>query len=101
MDARPLIDGNDVEIRTFLERGLDIVIGIEFIKMLAKHSPGCSLEVLLYAIARHLDTACLLGTRQIFRQTFFGCLWDLPAAAPPWMARMAFHLPPPARPCRP
>ena len=46
------IDGNDVEIRTFLERALDIVIGIEFIKMLAKHSPGSSLEVLLYAIAR-------------------------------------------------
>ena len=37
-----------------LERSLDIVIGIEFIKMLAKHSPGSSLEVLLYAIARHL-----------------------------------------------
>ena len=48
------IDGNDVEIRTFLERALDIVIGIEFIKMLAKHSPGSSLEVLLYAIARHM-----------------------------------------------
>ena len=48
------IDGNNVEIRTFLERSLDIVIGIEFIKMLAKHSPGSSLEVLLYAIARHM-----------------------------------------------
>ena len=48
------IDGNDVEIRTFLERALDIVIGIEFIKMLAKHSPGSVLEVLLYAIARHM-----------------------------------------------
>ena len=40
-----LFDGNEVEIRIFLERSLDIVIGIEFIKMLAK---------LLYAIARHL-----------------------------------------------
>lgn len=49
-----LVDGNDTEIRTFLERSLDIVIGIEFIKMLTKHSPGSSLEVLLYAIARHL-----------------------------------------------
>ena len=49
-----LIDGNEVEIRTFLERALDIVIGIEFIKMLAKHSPGSVLEVLLYAIARHM-----------------------------------------------
>ena len=41
-----LFDGNEAEIRTFLERSLDIVIGIEFI--------GSSLEVLLYAIARHL-----------------------------------------------
>ena len=49
-----LFDGNDVEIRGFLERALDIVIGVEFIKMLAKHSPGSSLEVLLYAIARHM-----------------------------------------------
>ena len=39
------ISGNEAEIRTFLERSLDIVIGIEFIKMLAKHSPGSSLEV--------------------------------------------------------
>ena len=52
-----LFDGNEVEIRIFLERSLDIVIGIEFIKMLAKHSPGSSLEVLLYAIARHLVVA--------------------------------------------
>ncbi|MGN0984389.1 MAG: transporter [Gemmiger sp.] len=49
-----LADGNGVDVQTFLERALDIVIGVEFIKMLAKHSPGSSLEVLLYAIARHL-----------------------------------------------
>ena len=53
------IDGNDVEIRTFLERALDIVIGIEFIKMLAKHSPGSSLEVLLYAIENLLSVAAI------------------------------------------
>ena len=49
-----LFDGNDVEVSIFLQRALDIVIGIEFIKMLAKHSPGSSLEVLLYAIGRHM-----------------------------------------------
>ena len=36
-----LFDGNDVEVSIFLQRALDIVIGIEFIKMLAKHSPKC------------------------------------------------------------
>lgn len=49
-----LVDGNGVEISLFLQSALDIVIGVEFIKMLAKHSPGSALEVLLYAIARHM-----------------------------------------------
>ena len=49
-----LMDGNGVDVAEFLERALNIVIGVEFIKMLAKHSPGSSLEVLLYAIARHM-----------------------------------------------
>lgn len=49
-----LTDADSMEVHTFLERALDIVIGIEFIKMLAKHSPGSALEVLLYAIARHM-----------------------------------------------
>ena len=49
-----LEDGNAVDVSTFLQRALDVVIGIEFIKMLAKHSPGSVLEVLLYAIARHM-----------------------------------------------
>lgn len=49
-----IIEGNEVEVYEFLTRALDIVIGIEFIKMLAKHSPGSVLEVLLYAIARHM-----------------------------------------------
>ena len=49
-----LVDTNEVEISLFLQRALDIVIGIEFIKMLAKHSPGSALEVLLYALARYM-----------------------------------------------
>lgn len=40
--------------QTFLGHAFNLVIGIEFIKMLAKHSPGSVLEVLLYAIARHM-----------------------------------------------
>ena len=70
-----LFDGNEVEIRIFLERSLDIVIGIEFIKMLAKHSPGSSLEVLLYAIARHLVVgaiALIFIVRKFFFVPAFG-----------------------------
>ena len=44
-----LVDTNEVEISLFLQRALDIVIGIEFIKMLAKHSPGSALEVMAYS----------------------------------------------------
>ena len=66
-----LTDADSLEIRTFLERALDIVIGIEFIKMLAKHSPGSVLEVLLYAIARHMVSVVAIALIFIIRKYFF------------------------------
>ena len=47
-------NGSTDEFQTFLDHAYNLVIGIEFIKMLAKHSPGSALEVLLYAIARNM-----------------------------------------------
>ena len=41
------------EFHEFLENTLTLVIGIECIKMLIKHTPGSVVEVLLFAIARH------------------------------------------------
>ena len=38
----------------FLEFALNLAVGIEFVKMLIKHTPGSVLEVLLFAIARHM-----------------------------------------------
>lgn len=38
----------------FLGHAFNIVIGIEFIKMLAKHTPGSAIEVLLFTIAREM-----------------------------------------------
>lgn len=49
-----LISGEANSFQTFLGYAFNLVIGIEFIKMLCKHSPGSALEVLLYAIARHM-----------------------------------------------
>ena len=43
--------------RHFLESALDLVIGIEFIKMLVKHTPGSVVEVLLFALSRHMVLA--------------------------------------------
>ncbi len=39
---------------TFLANAFSLVIGIEFIKMMIKHTPGSVVEVLLFAIARGL-----------------------------------------------
>ena len=69
-----LFDGNEAEIRTFLERSLDIVIGIEFIKMLAKHSPGSSLEVLVVGHDSAVATLLSVGAIAlifIVRKFFF------------------------------
>jgi hypothetical protein len=54
---------------TFLAKALNLVVGIEFVKMLCKHTPETLVEVLMFATARqmvveHLDTW----------QTFIGVL---------------------------
>ena len=60
-----LFDGNDVEVSIFLQRALDIVIGIEFIKMLAKHRaasrqrnspPGCASTYIMTTPTRSLKS---------------------------------------------
>ena len=38
----------------FLEQVFSLVIGIEFVKMLIKHTPSSVLEVVLFTIARHM-----------------------------------------------
>ena len=44
----------EVGVSTVLVEALEIAIGVEFIKMLCLHTPGTVLEVLLFAIARHM-----------------------------------------------
>lgn len=50
-----ILGGNfDLDVESFLSHALQLVIGVEFIKMLAKHTPGSAIEVLLFAIARKM-----------------------------------------------
>ena len=44
----------ELSIHDFLSHVLALIIAIEFIKMLAKHTPGSAIEVLLFAIARNI-----------------------------------------------
>lgn len=54
-DMSGLLDNsNDYTFHVFLEHAFNLVIGIEFIRMLIKHTPGSALDVLLFAIARHM-----------------------------------------------
>ena len=45
----------------FLGHAFNLIIGVEFIKMLAKHTPGSAIEVLLFAIARQMVVENLIG----------------------------------------
>ncbi len=42
------------ELNEFINLAFNLVIGIEFIKMLCKHSPAIVLEVLMFAVARQM-----------------------------------------------
>lgn len=54
-DMPGLLDNaNEYTFHVFLEHAFNLVIGIEFIRMLIKHTPGSALDVLLFAIARHM-----------------------------------------------
>ena len=59
----------------FLEITLDIVIGIEFLKMLCRHSMDSVVEVLLFTLARHMiiepttmleNLLCVAGVALLF-----------------------------------
>jgi uncharacterized membrane protein (DUF373 family) len=45
---------NITDLSGFINAAFDLVIGIEFIKMLCKHSPSIIVEVLLFAVARQM-----------------------------------------------
>ena len=49
-----MLSASEDSFHLFLERALTLVIGIEFVRMLIKHTPGSVLEVLLFTIARHM-----------------------------------------------
>lgn len=54
LELGDLGSGMEEALPHFLEAAFNLVIGIEFVDMLTKHSPGSALEVLLYAIVRHM-----------------------------------------------
>lgn len=49
-----VLHSNIESFNNFLASAFNLVIGIEFIKMLCKHTPATVIEVLLFAIARQL-----------------------------------------------
>ncbi|MGN0985066.1 MAG: transporter [Candidatus Enterenecus sp.] len=51
-DAAGLFDSDN--FTHFLELALNIVVGIEFLKMLCRHNMDAVIEVLLFTLARHL-----------------------------------------------
>ncbi|MCI5952014.1 MAG: RNA recognition motif domain-containing protein [Anaerostipes sp.] len=56
-ELKELLVGSPVDIEDltgFINMGFGLVIGIEFIKMLCKHSPAIIVEVLIFAVARQM-----------------------------------------------
>ena len=43
-----------IPIEDYLAAGLQLIIGVEFVKMISKHTVGSTIDVLLFAIARKL-----------------------------------------------
>lgn len=55
-------------VQQFLGRSLELVIAIEFVKMIANNTPGSTIEVLIFAIARSI----IIGHSTPLHELFFG-----------------------------
>lgn len=53
IDSRSYVNGQD-DLATFLTMALNLAVGVEFVKMLCKHTPDTIIEVLLFATARQM-----------------------------------------------
>lgn len=53
IDARSYVNGQD-NLTTYLTMALNLAVGVEFVKMLCKHTPETIIEVLLFATARQM-----------------------------------------------
>lgn len=53
--VRTYINGGEMmTVTDFLAIAFELIIGVEFIKMLAKHTPSATVDVLLFAVARQI-----------------------------------------------
>lgn len=53
IDSGSYVNGQD-NLTTFLTMALNLAVGVEFVKMLCKHTPETIIEVLLFATARQM-----------------------------------------------
>ena len=49
-----MFSGEEKILETILDRAMILAIGVEFIKMLCRHTPETVIEVLVFAIARQM-----------------------------------------------
>lgn len=54
MAVNVYVNGGEIEIGDFLEKMMSLAVGLEFVKMLCKHTPSTVVEVLLFATARQM-----------------------------------------------
>lgn len=71
----PLIFTEAASLHHFLEGSLTIAIAIEFVKMLSMHTPGTLIEVLLFAIARHMIVESLTPVQNLVFVVAIGVLF--------------------------
>lgn len=61
----PFTDMDTTYFREFLSDTLTLIVGVEFVKMLCKHTAQTLLEVLLFAIARQMIVEHLSSTQTL------------------------------------
>lgn len=73
----PLLDITPNQFTQFLGNALTLLIGVEFVKMLAKHTAENLLEVLMFAIARQMVVEHLNMTETLIGVIAIGIIFTV------------------------
>nr|WP_297872824.1 phosphate-starvation-inducible PsiE family protein [uncultured Blautia sp.] len=73
----PLLDITPEQFTQFLGNALTLLIGVEFVKMLAKHTAENLLEVLMFAIARQMVVEHLNMTETLIGVIAIGIIFTV------------------------
>ena len=75
--AQPIDLGQESLLGDFLQKMLSFAVGVEFVKMLVRHTPGSVIDVLIFATSRQMIVEHMIGFETLLGIAAIGGLFAI------------------------